>query len=720
MNLIVFSLFVEKRKRGAPKRAESLKREDELKKYANKLVQNGKLVSSGEEIYEMLGKKFGVTSQTIYLQSKRLFQTRIEQTKYKGDEAIDTYQSLDYEHTFDLNVKDDDLVKRFVETNAYLRGIRSYFRVIIVQYSYFTCHWHFDVCCSKEHTIFCAGSCTHPGCSGQVFITSNKDRSILNIKLKGFTKNIVHVKKSRTTGAHKDRIEQLLKVNTPYVTRSLLAAAMCDEGGEDMCLLPTTKTLTTQKYRMKLKETESYLDADPVLALVKMKTQLETLKTIHNVAISPFYVTYSTPTQAALVKSQKRRSRIIFSMDATGVSVRLSPLASKSDRTDKTKRCFLYVITLHENEGRSLPIYQMLSQDHSSIQISMMLKTCSVENNHVKPNEVIIDQSAAFLLAILQSYTSYKSVHQYLDRCYELLETERIGSDSSDISDDDTFYVRFDRSHVCKTYQQSKDLTKGVHKQTSTFYKRLLGYLIQEPSISNCEKIIRNMFIILNNQYLSEDVRNIMKELEMISAHHKIDQATIEREYDLPDSSFEVEFSDTGNKPKNKFNRWILEMAENAKCDAQNESLDENVLDKNPYFADTLEKPLIKFISQLPLSGNIMNKVKRSVNEIPTSSPTETDFDVLKNDLFRGSNGIRVDSFVNKHLTFTKGRLIGKRVNDVRAELFDDQSQDENFTNAELESVNTETQDQSQDESFENASRVGTRKHMISNHLSVI
>lgn len=107
-------------------------------------------------------------------------------------------------------------------------------------------------------------------------------------------------------------------------------------------------------------------------------------------------------------------------MDATGVSLRLSPFASKSDRKDRLKRCFLYVITLHQSEGRSLPIYQMLSQDHSSIQISNMLKLCSVENNHVIPNEVIIDQSAAFLLALLETYTKFKSVHQYLDHCYDI------------------------------------------------------------------------------------------------------------------------------------------------------------------------------------------------------------------------------------------------------------------------------------------------------------
>lgn len=110
------------------------------------------------------------------------------------------------------------------------------------------------------------------------------------------------------------------------------------------------------------------------------------------------------------------------------------------------------------------------------------------------------------------------------------------------------------------------------------------------------------------------------------------------------------------------------------------------MFDANPYFADTLEKSLIVFLSELPLSGNIMNIPSGSKNERPTSSPTETDFDVLKNDLFHSSTGIRVDSFIKRHLVFTKGRLIGKHAKEVRDELFesDDQSKDQDFKNEEL------------------------------------
>lgn len=81
----------------------------------------------------------------------------------------------------------------------------------------------------------------------------------------------------------------------------------------------------------------------------------------------------------------------------------------------------------------------------------------------------------------------------------------------------------------------------------------------------------------------------------------------------------------------------------------------------------------------------MMNSAMGSNNECPTSSPIETDFDVLKNYLFNGCNGIRVDSFIKKHLIFTKGRLICKRAKEVRNELFEstDQSNDAQFQNFE-------------------------------------
>lgn len=175
-----------KRRRGAPKKATSLSREATLKKCKDQLVKDGNLISSGEEIFFKIGKHFNVSSQTIYLQAKRMFSREIASPKYKPTERIEALElSEEYDHKVAVNVKEDDLIQSFVESNAYVRGLRSYLRLMIMKYSYFTCDWHFDVCCSRENTILCSGKCSNPECSGKVFITSNEDRSILHISLKG-------------------------------------------------------------------------------------------------------------------------------------------------------------------------------------------------------------------------------------------------------------------------------------------------------------------------------------------------------------------------------------------------------------------------------------------------------------------------------------------------------------------------------------------------------
>lgn len=395
-------------------------------------------------------------------------------------------------------------------------------------------------------------------------------------------------------GAHKDRIEKLLKQNTAYVTRSLIAAEMLEEGDGECSLLPSKNTLTKQKYRMKLKEAEDYLDPDPVLAVVKMQTDIQTLRTIHNVSIIPFCVMYSTPTQTALLKSEKKRSRIIISMDATGVSLRLSPLVAISERTGKPKRCLLYVIFLHLTNERSVPLFQMISQDHSGT----MLKTCRAQNNHFKPNEIVIDQSAALLLANIDSFTEFRSVHQYLDFCYEILYRKDATCSST--------YIRFDRSHVVKTIHRNFAVKKGVNKTTASFYKRLLGFLIKETDVETIAKVIDQMFVVLNNQYLvTPEISNAIKSLESIAIEHKIDKEEIKRDLTTVDLDIENETSQASEKPRNKFRGWILKISERAHIDLQNDSSNEEFFDINPYFADILEDQLIEFLSQLPLSGNI-------------------------------------------------------------------------------------------------------------------
>lgn len=99
---------------------------------------------------------------------------------------------------------------------------------------------------------------------------------------------------------------------------------------------------------------------------------------------------------------------------------------------------------------------------------------------------------------------------------------------------------------------------------------------------------------------------------------------------------------------------------------------------------------MIEILSNLPLNGNIMNCVFKSKNCSPTSSATEQDFDVIKNDLFGSSSGMRVDKLLEKHINFINGRLTRRRAKAVRAILFD-----KSCSEAENEPVSSDSQSDS-------------------------
>lgn len=211
----------------------------------------------------------------------------------------------------------------------------------------------------------------------------------------------------------------------------------------------------------------------------------------------------------------------------------------------------------------------------------------------------------------------------------------------------------------------NKSLTKGVGKHTTIFYRRLLGYLIQENNISKVNNIIENMFVLMNIRYLFDQVSiGLKNEMCTIANEHKIDNET------ECNGVIELDDFDVSNNYKNKFQGFIKSL-----CQRAHDSLDIGLNSsdttlkhpENIYYAPDLEKPIIEFLSMLPMSGNIMNRCHKSKNEKASSSPTENDFNVLKNDLFKKSKNMRIDEWLRIHIKFTKGRLTGKRARELIA-----------------------------------------------------
>lgn len=227
--------------------------------------------------------------------------------------------------------------------------------------------------------------------------------------------------------------------------------------------LPTVNTLRMQKSRA---NKTAFLDENPVVAISKMKKLSTYRRIIGDVGWYPFYIQYCTPLQEELVLSKTRYRRCVISFDSSGLPMKDIIYSSVAEDDDQRyKDTFLYLISLQSPDG-NLPAFQFMSQRQNSdvIQYSMACwKTQHFTNNN--PDEAIMDDSKALLLAAIQCFTSCKTMH--LDDCYDSL---------SDGCQAPRFYIRLDRSHIVKEIKQLPCL-RIEDKRRKRLYQRILGYL---------------------------------------------------------------------------------------------------------------------------------------------------------------------------------------------------------------------------------------------------
>lgn len=263
--------------------------------------------------------------------------------------------------------------------------------------------------------------------------------------------------------------------------------------------------------------------------------------------------------------------------------------------------------------------------------------------------------------------------HEYLTQCYECLFEN--GAKPA-------CYIRLDRSHVVATILRNKSFTKEFGKQNDpkNFYRRLIGFLIQQSDIEVIEKTIRNAFVLVFNRYLTPENFSMQQALESTTKTHKIDKETEVRSpqnQKIPDSRF--------NEKKSKFYQWVEKIAkieeESAKSSPLNKSdasIDDSVR-KNSYYGPDLAKTLIDIFSKLPLTSFVMNKSFNRKNETPTSSATEAGFRVMKNSVFAGTGRIRVDTWLERHLKYLMGKSLNENNESNLAVNYEDVNNDDNL-----------------------------------------
>jgi len=165
-----------------------------------------------------------------------------------------------------------------------------------------------------------------------------------------------------------------------------------------------------------------------------------------------------------------------------------------------------------ETKKQSFIVSNMISERHTTLAIFNWLAEW-VSNYVPLPKEAVCDQSMALLSAIVQAFTQYSSLHQYLVVCAELT----LGKKSSDSHWLPNCFVRTDIAHFMKLVSRWIPL-KTIPRRVKEVILRTIGLIINSQSLPEMYSIILSLFIVLSNE---TDGTNINRGLDTSCERHK-------------------------------------------------------------------------------------------------------------------------------------------------------------------------------------------------------
>lgn len=249
-------------------------------------------------------------------------------------------------------------------------------------------------------------------------------------------------------------------------------------------LTPTLQALRLLRFRQEKPVKDTFSE------ILNMK-ESDYANVISFVSHSPFAVFYQTPLQRALYIAESKKGDMSLSIDATGSLVIPPKQTQKIHGTNKLKHIFLYQIMAKLSSGKSVPIAQMLSQDHSSEFIEYFLR--KVFKQMKPPKEFVSDESKALLKALAATFAGCNGMDAYVKQCMEAL---LIGAPTPLIQ------LRIDRSHFVKNITNK---IKDRDSRRRNFFRGVIGYLIQCDDFQTAKQIMLDFFTVILNEYDGAD-----------------------------------------------------------------------------------------------------------------------------------------------------------------------------------------------------------------------
>lgn len=393
---------------------------------------------------------------------------------------------------------------------------------------------------------------------------------------------------------------------------------------------------------------------DPVNALGIMKIIHKYDGAIRNIGFDKFYVHFWKNLQMTIYKEQYTKCAVpTVSFDATG------GVCKKIKRYDNnySSSIFLYE-GIMDVKGQSFTVTSMLSEQHDNISISLWLKRwlqCGLK----PPKVSITDQSLALMSATVQAFTQYNSLEKYLNICFLLC----CGEKDIEIP---TCYIRNDINHFVHLIAQWKPLKESRHQRTKQLFIRSIALLITCNSIKNAEEILEAIFIVALSKYDGQIISNIdtqkqdthcsqsKKFLQSLISSNSVNLDLIINESENSrEEQQTLEFVSLDSFDElNSFKDWSKLLA--SKCEEKIGEV-EGEFDNAQYIPEIVPM-IINTMKLFPCWSNIMVNVFRYGDNIASSSRIESNFNNIKNRVFKNDNWpIRVDDFVGRLVEFYRG-----------------------------------------------------------------
>lgn len=631
--------------------------------YLAEIVIDDKLAHWNSDIFKVLGEKLGKTQKAAYMLMKRVYDKNIENADANEQDYIATErdenvvdprrtrlkespasnmdeaanQTSNAIHSYSGQFSNDGIFvvecrshkhrKETVTRKCVQSGWTSKLTTLLFKETDISCKFDLKrAWIVSDGTIHTKGTCD---CGSILDVSS--DLTSLRVNITNIKKDYNHSRKYQMRGETKQKLSDMLKNKNAHPVQVKFVNEVNpnnDEISERFdTLTPSLQALRQLRYR------QEKTGKDPFAEILNMK-ESDYADVISFVSHSPFAIFYQTPLQLALYIAESKKGDISLSIDATGSLIIPLKLSQKIIGTNKLKHVFLYQIMLKISSGKSVPIAQMLSQDHSSEFIELFLR--KIFKRIKPPTEIVSDESKALLKALAATFASCDGIDSYVKKCMESLLT---GAPKPLIQ------LRIDRSHFVKNITNK---IKDRDHRRRIFFRGVIGYLIQCDDFEVAKRIIEDFFTVILNEYDGSDDIGLLPS-EISKRKLLLLLATYDKETDYDEDDI---------KPDD------IELDVDEKCLWIEEIIIKVVIIRempkeqhgNLYYSPKEKNFYTKIFSTIPLWSNVMNKLFGSSNTVATSSDVESNFKTLKTGII-GRRMISPHIFLKIHIDFVNAEV---------------------------------------------------------------